>query len=322
MQWIKRNLFLVVGGAVALGLLGLAGFYLLTKIQQDKTVTEQLDAATQKLETLAKRDPYPNPENIKSAKEEEDRLQKFLGNVEKHFASAPYPKQLSPMDFRTYLESTRAELTEQAQHAGVELPTNYWFSFSAQKSAMTFSAGSLEPLASQVADIKAICEVLFDAKINSLVWLRRVPSDSQADVAGSQDYLSSKPTTNNWSVMMPYEVTFQGFSAQLGSVLEGLVHSPYCYVVTNIVVEPASSATAGPSEQQSAPPPGLANPPAVNPYSMAARYGNIYNRMRGMPTPQPVVQVQTGPKTILDEKSLRFTLSVQAIRLKPKTAKK
>jgi len=69
MQWIKRNLFLVLGGVVALGLLGFAGFYLFAKIQQDQGVTGELDSATQKLETLAKRDPYPNPENIAAAKD-------------------------------------------------------------------------------------------------------------------------------------------------------------------------------------------------------------------------------------------------------------
>src|SRR5262249_31245 len=147
MQWIKRNLFLVVGGVIALGLLGFAGFYLYTKIQQDHGVTEELNAATTKLESLAKRDPYPNPENIKSAEDEGKHLHNFLGDVEKHFAPAPYPQQLDAREFRTYLETTRSELLTDAQRAGVEVPTNYWFTFAAQKGAMTFSAATLQPLA-------------------------------------------------------------------------------------------------------------------------------------------------------------------------------
>ena len=139
MQWIKRNLFLVLGGVVALGLLGFAGFYLFAKIQQDQGVTGELDSATQKLETLAKRDPYPNPENIAAAKDEGKRLQSFLGDVEKHFQPAPYPDELNPMEFRTYLDNTRAKLLSDAHRAGVEVPTNYWFTFAAQKGAMTFS---------------------------------------------------------------------------------------------------------------------------------------------------------------------------------------
>ena len=133
MQWIKRNLFLVLGGVVALALLGFAGFYLFAKIQQDQAVTDELNAATQKLEALAKRDPYPNPENITAAKEEGKRVQGFLGDVEKHFLPAPYPQELSSMGFRTYLDNTRAKLLADAQRAGVEVPTNYWFTFAAQK---------------------------------------------------------------------------------------------------------------------------------------------------------------------------------------------
>ena len=38
------------------------------------------------------------------------------------------------------------------QRAGVEVPTNYWFTFAAQKGAMSFAQTSLEPLASQLAD--------------------------------------------------------------------------------------------------------------------------------------------------------------------------
>lgn len=314
MQWIKRNLFLVVGGLVALGLLGFAGFYLFTRIQQDRSVTEELDGATKKLEGIAKRDPYPNPENIKAAKDEGKRLQSFLAEAEKHFAPAPYPQQLDSREFRTYLDNTRAALLTEAQKAGVEVPTNYWFTFAAQKGAMTFASATLQPLASQLADIRTICEVLFEAKVNSLVWLRRVPTDSQ-DSLGSQDYLSAKAATNNWAVVMPYEVTFQGFSSELQSVLEGLVRLPYCFVVTNIVVEQAANA-ASPTE---------ATTPAYTSYgsdpgAMMRRYGRYGGRYGPTPPvmPQPVVRTPSGPSTILDEKPLRFTLSVQAIKLKPR----
>lgn len=320
MQWIKRNLFLVAGGVVALALLGIAGFYLYTKIQQDHAITEELDGATKKLEDLAKRDPYPNQENIKSTKEEGKRLQGFLGEVQKHFSAAPYPQQLNNMEFRTYLDNTRSKLLTDAQKAGVEVPTNYWFSFSAQKGTMSFSAASLQPLASQLADIEAICEVLFDAKVNSLVWVRRVPVDSTQDVQGSQDYLNAKPSTNSWAVVMPYEVTFQAFSSELASVLEGLVRLPYCYVVTNLVVEQASAA-ASPTDQsvpQYNDRYGGMMSGAGDMGALARRYGRYSRYSAPPPVAQPVAPPPpTGPTTLLSEKPLRFTLSIQAIKLKP-----
>src|SRR5262249_32258274 len=150
------------------------------------------------------------------------RVQGFLGDVEKHFLPAPYPQELNAMTFRTYLDNSIAKLRVDAQHAGVEIPTNYWFTFAAQKGAMTYAATSLQPLASQLADIQTLCGVLFDAKVNSLVWLKRVAVDSQDSSLGSQDYLTTKASTNNWSVVVPYEVAFQGFSSQLASVMAGL----------------------------------------------------------------------------------------------------
>jgi hypothetical protein len=326
MQWIKRNLFLVVGGVVALGLLGFAGFYLYTKIQQDQAVTGDLDAATQKLEGLAKRDPYPNPENISAAKDEAKRLEGFLTDVEKHFLPAPYPKELNNMEFRTYLDTTQSRLLAEAKRAGVEVPTNYWFTFAAQKGSMSFTPSSLQPLASQLADIAMICGVLFDSKVNSLVWLKRTSVDSQDTSMGSQDYLSTaKAVTNNWAVIMPYEVAFQGFSSELAAVLDKLASLPHCFMVTNVVVEPAASAAAGTEEQQQ-------NAPGAD---MLGRYGmrdaGMMMRQRyglggplggrympQMTAPPPPPTTSRRPNTVLDEKPLRFTLAIQAVKLKPR----
>jgi hypothetical protein len=300
---------------VALALLGVAGFYLYSKMQQDRAVTDDLNAATQELERLAKRDPYPNPENIKSASEEGKRLQNFLGEVEKHFVPAPYPEMANAMEFRTYLDNTIASLNADAHRAGVEVPTNYWFTFAAQKSAVTFKPTSLQPLASQLADIRTLCSILFDAKVNALSWMKRVPVDSEQDTLGSQDYLSNvKASTNAYAVVVPYEVAFQGFSAQLATVLENLAKEPYCYIVTNLVVEPASSAAAG--SEQSATPTYSAMPTDPG-AAMRMRYGGRYGMRPTMPVPQPVVVQPRGPTAMLDEKQLRFILSIQAVKLKP-----
>ena len=40
MAWVKRNLFLLIGGLVALALLGLAGFYLYQRIEEDPWISQ------------------------------------------------------------------------------------------------------------------------------------------------------------------------------------------------------------------------------------------------------------------------------------------
>ena len=59
MNWLKKNLFLALGGVVALGLLGFAIFFLLTRKQVVDEVTEQLNTRTQELKDLVSRDPHP-----------------------------------------------------------------------------------------------------------------------------------------------------------------------------------------------------------------------------------------------------------------------
>lgn len=338
MQWIKRNLYLVVGGVVALGLLGFAGFYLFTKVRQDQAITEELNTATSRLETLARRDPYPNPENIAAAKEEGVRLQGFLSEVGEHFQPPRIPEDLNNMTFRSFLDNTRARLLADAQLAGVEVPTNYWFTFSALSGTMDFKPATLQPLATQLADIQAICQVLFDAKVNSLAWLKRVSVDSSdTSLMGSQDYLTGgKAVTNTYSVVMPYEVAFQGFSSELASVLDGLARLPHCMIVTNIVAEQAATATTPTSDESGqmtelssryGRPIGMGMDPMQamrDRYGMGGgRYGGGRYGGRGMPSFQPVIPAPVqrpasrGPATILDEKRLRFILSITAVNLKP-----
>jgi hypothetical protein len=169
--------------------------------------------------------------------------------------------------------------------------------------------------------VRLICGVLFDAKVNSLIWLKRAPVDNQDSSLGSQDYLGIKPTTNNWSVVVPYEVAFQSFSSELAAVLDGLARLPHCFMVTNIVVEPAATASSATEEPASMYTQRYG--PAVDQSQRAMeRYGGRYGG-RGRMMPQPVqpqpVQVRPasrGPATVLEEKPLRFTLSINAVKLK------
>jgi hypothetical protein len=208
------------------------------------------------------------------------------------------------MEFRSYLDNTVAELRAEAERSGVEIPANYWFSFAAQKGAVSFSPTTLQPLAAQLAEINVLCQTLFDAKVNALVWLKRVPVDAQ-DTLGSQDYLNAKPVTNAWAELMPYEVAFEGFTPQLAAVLEGLHRLPHGFLVTNLVVEPV----------------GDGKPSEVNPapFDWASRrqraphFQRPGDRFIGLQL--TAHRPQAGPITILAEQRLRFILSIQAVRL-------
>src|SRR5207253_9385166 len=92
MAWLKRNLFLVVGGVIALALLGLAGYYLYSQIGHYNEVTGDLSQTMDKLNSVYSANPFPNQDNIKAAKAEEQRARSYVQDVKKFFAAPPSPK--------------------------------------------------------------------------------------------------------------------------------------------------------------------------------------------------------------------------------------
>src|SRR3989442_4758130 len=294
MNWLKRNLFLVGGGVVALALLGFAIFFLLTRKSMVDQVTAELNTRTEEWKQLVARDPYPNPENIERAKGEQKKLAEFLDQTRKFFVPvASFPTNLDGATFKNLLETTISVLVHDAEKSGVSLPSSnrYDFTFKPQRSSLDFAPATLVPLAMQVSEIKAICDVLFDARVHTLVGLRRAPvAKDEEGTASSADYLSGrKPATNavTGAVLAPYEIVFQGFSTELAAVLEGFYRSPNCFIVKNIDVQTnvvfASVGEFVPSYVPSYSfAPGVP-PPVLNPYEqMRRRYGDRYSRMPSM----------------------------------------
>jgi len=345
MAWLKRNLLLVVGGVVVLALLGFAGYFLYTKYSEDQAVTEQLNQSTTDLKTLVNRDPHPGTDkvdNIGAAKAEHKKLQASIGQIKRYF-QIPSTNQPTSRDFRRMLDTAIAALQSGAERSGVKLSEDYWFSFNAQKASTAFSTNIVGTLAAQLMDVYDLCNILFDSRIVSLEKVKRV-SAGQDDggggssltsmVGASDDYVDAKAATNQWAVVMPYEVTFQAFSSELADVLEGLIRSRQCFVVKNLTVEradaePAIDPTTGlPSGTSS-----TETQPAFNPY---ARYGIRPGMpmMRGMSpemmrrygmgapmAPPPTAPKPSRPGVLLEEKALRFTLSINSVRLKPSPGK-
>src|SRR2546421_143816 len=118
MTWLKKNLFLVAGGSAALGLLGVAIFFLLTNKQAVDEVTTQLTAQTDDLKKLAIRDPYPNQENIDAAKTEQKKVGAFLQETRRFFVPAANFTTMDSEGFKTLLETTISEMVRDAEKSG------------------------------------------------------------------------------------------------------------------------------------------------------------------------------------------------------------
>jgi len=252
MDWVKRNLLFVINSAVALVLLGLAVFYLWSSLNKKNEVFERLTAQYAELNRLYNLDPNPGNErvnNIQAARQQQAELRKYLQRASRYFVAPPPIPQVSGTNrvtaelFTPELWRTLDQLRRSAEATGVQLPPDYSFSFEAQKNLMRFAPGSLDRLAVQLGEVKAICEILFAAKINSLDNLRRERVSTDDYKGPPTDYLDEKSATNELAILSPYQVTFRCFSPELAAVLNGFHSSPYCILVKAVDVEPATLET-------------------------------------------------------------------------------
>ena len=78
---------------------------------------------------------------------------------------------LTVQAFAAKLARTLYDLQRDATSAGVQLSqAKYEFSFRQQNQTVKLAPGSLAPLAVQLGEVKAICDLLIAAKINAFIW--------------------------------------------------------------------------------------------------------------------------------------------------------
>ncbi|MFN7139597.1 MAG: hypothetical protein ACK4UN_09670, partial [Limisphaerales bacterium] len=212
----------------------------------------------------------------------------------------PSPK-MSDQAFAGLLGRTIAELRNKATASGVALPQQYDFTFAAQRRALNFPAGSIDNWIPQLNDIVAISDALFQARVNALDGIKRVPVSSQ-DV-GEADFLTANIVSNQFAVFTPYEVSFRGFTPELAAVLEQMQRTTNFVVIKSVSVAPAPISAAAGDGMQVAP-----------------------VRMQQDPrrrVPQPGVQqrrgVQAGAvaETVIAEQPLQVTLQLDVVKLNP-----
>jgi hypothetical protein len=347
MLWIKRNLGFVVGGAVALALMGFAGWFLYSQLRESRGVSEQLEQKLTELRSLYNRRPFPNTNNIALAREQQGVIGKHQEEARRFFTPTGFEQKIGPNDdeaFKNLLETTIYELHQSAKSHRVRVPTNrFSFSFEAQRTKARFAAGSIPTLTTQLADVKAICAILFEARVNSLDGVRRVPapnSDDQGSTAVASDYITYLDVrTNLVGVITPYEFTFRSFSGELAAALTGFQESKHGFIVKGVMVEPAPAT----SHTRQAPRIIYQSTEQIQSQQtqstedmLADRYGiprggrerNALRDRYGIgdqpstptqPLPQvyrrPLPRTPTGPVTVLKENPLKITLLVEVIRM-------
>jgi hypothetical protein len=294
-------LVFVIGAVIAAGLLATAGVYDYQNWQRNNAALDALNQTYATLQRLNSQNPSPGNDkidNIKTAREQGEQLQKWIQQAGQYFQPiAPIPDStdgVTDARFASARDHTLSELQIEAGTASVILPPKYGFSFEAERTLVKFAPGSLDALARQLGEVKLICEILYTAKINSLDGIRRVRV-SDDDTGGPQsDFIDQTAVTNGLAIFEPYEVTFRCFSQDLGAVLSSFASSPHGFIVKGINVQPAVGATtpsAGGGFDQPVTPPAYPSTPAF--------------AGRG------------GLQTVLNEQLLSVTLDIDIVKLLP-----
>ncbi len=155
MDWIKRNLYFLIGSLVALALMGLAGWYLYSNWQLNNEILGKLDEQYAKLKRLNGQNPHPGSgkvDNIKAAKEQQQELRAYIQKARQYFQPCPRipdPEsgKLTSQEFSSALSRTIDQMQRDAAKASVDLPPkdssgqSYSFSFAAQRESLAYAPG-------------------------------------------------------------------------------------------------------------------------------------------------------------------------------------
>jgi hypothetical protein len=311
MGWVKRNLFLVIGGLLAVALLGVGGFYFWTNRQKNRQIETQLEENKEALKRLVNQAPSPNATNIARAKQEVQTARAAVEQAKLFFSPVPF-EPVTGQAFKSLLDQTIFDLHRKSEVASVALPSkDYAFTFAHQKTQLQFPAEAFPALPQQLAEIREICGILFDAKVNRLITIRR--SRLYVDEPLSQvDHHELQPEINEAVGMAinPYEVTVHAFTPELAAALQSFYKSTNGLVVKSIQVEVAPTAADPNLPPGAVPPPGppVTRPPAPPPGAVRT----------GAPAAKPPEAI----KTVLNERLLKITMMIDVMRTRPANGRK
>ena len=317
MSWIKRNLALVISGVIAIGLLGLGGWYLYSAMDKNSSIDNEINQTKSEIERLLNMDPSPVKSNLDNAQVELKRLTAFIGEAKKLFPPTPPPAEpLNNESFKSLLATTVNDLNRQAASVGIRVPTNealggaYYYTFESQRLPVTFPPESLRPLSERLHEVQMLMSVLIKSRINRLVGIRRayVPGEGTPQgPQGTADYLNIPPRTNAETsmVLWPYEVTFEAFSPELGKVMEELEHASYAVIVKYPVIETAEEMRSSRLRDQQL---GGGNPPPDRRFP---------GRPNAPAAPAAAAAAPAALTPVINERLMRVTLRIDVIKPEP-----
>jgi hypothetical protein len=285
MLWLKRNLVLAISGVAALALLIVGGLYTYSGLKANAKLETDIGEAQQRLEELSRKVPFPSKTNITLGDAELKRVEAALRQTQQRFAPIEFAN-VSGLQFKTLLEQTVFELNNKAQAARTKLPPEtekgkgYDFTFHEQRVKANLSSAGFPMTPELLAQVAAICDVLFKAQVTEIMNIRRVRPTAD-DPPGQPDYTEQSVITNSvlGVVIFPYEIHLKIDPKDVGQLLEGFYKSPHGFVLRYFSTQMPGSVST--EIRQSTPAVAPKPKPFGKPGGAAATEGAVSPRVLG-----------------------------------------
>lgn len=199
---LRKHMVLIVGGGVAVVLLGVAVFMLVRFQGTYQQVSRELKDSLQRLDKLYRRDPYPSDENVAMV---QSNLVVLRGQFARLFASLEKdqvePVKMEPAEFPLLLEKTIRKAMGRAVELGIVLPPRFAFGFDRYALGELPVEADVPRLVVQAKTIAELCQVLFQSKVSEIVSIQRQVFEQGAAAESAEPVMS--PRGGRMRGMMP-----------------------------------------------------------------------------------------------------------------------
>lgn len=258
---LKKNMTLIVGGAVAAVLLVILLVLLLKFNSSYQQVNRQLQSAQQRLTILNGRDPFPSEENVTMVGTNLAVLRNFFGTLMTSLQKGqPETEKMEPSQFNLLLDQTGRRLFTAAAKAKVAVPRGFPFGFDRYAAGTLPDSVDVPRLAVQLEEVGFLCGLLYASKISELSAIERpvfeasarptvavetyvdprmqrygggAPAQAAAAAKPADDYLDASGLFSR----QRYTLTFRGRDTAVLDFLNRVASSSRFIVVTRLQME-------------------------------------------------------------------------------------
>jgi hypothetical protein len=179
----RKNMPLIIGGAVVLLLVLGLGYFLFSVKSRYSDDVAKLSSERNKLQRLTSRTPFPSDENVQIMGRQLDIYEDYLDGL---FASMSQGQTaIGAVDgdrFRRMLETVLRKLLNDARAHSVSIPTEFPFGFHRYVQGAPPVASELPRLLNQLQAVAVLCGILYESGISELLGVERTMFEQDAQM--------------------------------------------------------------------------------------------------------------------------------------------